>query len=442
MRILSRYLPVVFFLSVAAASEPFRQGVQDMKHQAPNAMTRGRVVMQGHVVHRAVDGSWIKFNVQSQWGAVTYLISQIDSASGVLPLVPGTPAPPLDAQVSRLLDWKQIRTTGTTPLWLEGDIVEVRNDGAELEGRVAFRDQIARLQFKLVENRRRGFEPAPTYRNISYGPHARQTLDVYLAKSSHRTPVAVYIHGGAWVAGDKSGVTHYREFLDAGISVISLNYRYCPPQNPEADTPAVAVPLYDAARAIQFIRSKATDWGLAAGRLGIWGASAGACTALWLATHPDLANPSDRDPVARQSTRPSCVAALLAQTSLDPQEMRAWVGPGITYGAHAFGISSGRGTADFERFLAARDRIQPWIAEFSPAALLAHESAPIFLDYLDFSLTPSEPLGSYYTHSPRFGIGFYGRAQQVRHECYLRFEGREEATYPSWQAFMLAKLAQ
>ena len=442
MKIFSRYLPILLVLSVATASEPSRQGVQDLRIQAPNGVSRGRVVLQGHVVHRAVDGSWIKFNVQSEWGAVTYLISQIDSALGVLPLVPGTPEPPVGAQVSRSSDWKQIRATGTTPLWLEGDIIDVRHDGTDLEGRVAFRDQIVRLQFKLVENRPRGFEPAPTYRNISYGPHARQTLDVYLAKASRPTPVAVYIHGGAWVAGDKSGITQYRGFLDAGISVVALNYRYCPPENPEVGTPPVAVPLYDAARAIQFIRSMATDWGLAADRLGIWGASAGACTALWLATHPDLADPSATDPVARQSTRPSCVAALLAQTSLDPQEMRAWVGPGITYGAHAFGISSGRGAADFERFLAARDHIQPWIAAYSPAALLAHESAPVFLDYLDFSLTPCEPLGSYYTHSPRFGLGFYERAQQVRHECYLRFEGREDTAYASWQRFMLARLAQ
>ena len=436
------FLPILLLVFQAVtAAEPAAARIQDLREQAPTAVHAGRLVLQGQVVHRAVGGAWIKVNLHSSWGAVTCLITRIDFVPGALPLIPGTPQPPSGTLAGRSLAWEKIQT-GSAWLWLEGDVTDVRADGAEWEGRFAFNNQIVRLQCKLVEHRQRGSEPPPTYCNVSYGPNVRQVLDVYLPKSLRPTPVAVYIHGGAWVTGDKSGVVQYRELLDAGISVISIGYRYCPPENPDADTPAVALPLRDAARAIQFIRSKSAEWGLAKDRLGIWGASAGACTALWLATHPDMAEPNSSDPVARESTRPYCVAGLLAQTSLDPREMRAWVGPGVTYGAHAFGISIGRGEADFARFLAARERILPWIAAYSPAALLTRDAAPIFLDYLDFSLTPCEPLGAYYTHSPRFGLGFYKRAQQFHQECYLRFDGREDPRYASWQAFLRAKLTQ
>jgi len=35
----------------------------------------------------------------------------------------------------------------------------------------------------------------PTHANVHYGPHERQVLDFYQAKSSEPTPVIVYIHG-------------------------------------------------------------------------------------------------------------------------------------------------------------------------------------------------------------------------------------------------------
>ena len=39
------------------------------------------------------------------------------------------------------------------------------------------------------------------------------------------------------------------------------------------------------------------------------------------AFHPDLADATNADPVARESTRPSCVAVDGPQTTLDPQQL-------------------------------------------------------------------------------------------------------------------------
>ena len=96
-------------------------------------------------------------------------------------------------------------------------------------------------------------------------------------------------------------------------------------------------PLEDAARALQFVRSKAAEWNLDKPRIGATGGSAGACTSLWLAFHDDMADPTSKDPVARESTRLFCAAVNGAQVSLDPQELRQWM-PNYRYGAHAFGL--------------------------------------------------------------------------------------------------------
>src|SRR6185295_7100917 len=66
---------------------------------------------------------------------------------------------------------------------------------------------------------------APTEANVPYGDHERQVLDFYQAKSARPTPVLFLIHGGGWVAGDKKGVK-VAPYLAAGISVVSINYRY------------------------------------------------------------------------------------------------------------------------------------------------------------------------------------------------------------------------
>ncbi len=117
-------------------------------------------------------------------------------------------------------------------------------------------------------------------------------------------------------------------------------------------------PLHDAARASQFVRSNAAEWNLDKQRIGATGGSAGTCSSLWLAFHDDLADLKSDDPVARESTRLWCAAVNGAQTTLDPQQMKEWP-PNIRYGGHAFGKGS------FAQFLAERESILPWIAEYS-----------------------------------------------------------------------------
>jgi acetyl esterase/lipase len=43
----------------------------------------------------------------------------------------------------------------------------------------------------------------PDYKNVSYGADSLQVLDFWPAKSSRKTPVLVFFHGGGFIRGEK-----------------------------------------------------------------------------------------------------------------------------------------------------------------------------------------------------------------------------------------------
>src|SRR5205809_1333768 len=96
----------------------------------------------------------------------------------------------------------------------------------------------------------------PTHENLKYGPHERNVMDVWLAKSDKPAPVLVSIHGGGFRQGNKSVDPGLRdECLKSGISVVAITYRL-------SDQALAPAQFQDCARAIQFIRSKAKDWNI------------------------------------------------------------------------------------------------------------------------------------------------------------------------------------
>lgn len=164
-------------------------------------------------------------------------------------------------------------------------------------------------------------KPPPDLANVAYGPHPRNVLDLWKAKSDRPAPLVVFIHGGGFRSGSKEGLPAglLRGCLETGISVMSVNYRL----SPEVHFPAHYL---DCGRAIQFARAHAREWNLDPARVGASGGSAGAGTSLWLGFHEDLADPKQSDPILRQSTRLRCMAVLGAQSSYDPRVIREWIG--------------------------------------------------------------------------------------------------------------------
>ena len=276
----------------------------------------------------------------------------------------------------------------------------------------------------------------PTETDVRYGPHERNVLDFYQAKSDKPTPLLFYIHGGGWTHGDKNGMNP-KSYLAAGISVVSINYRYT---SQAGDTsPPVKAPLSDAARALQFVRSKAKEWNLDKVRVCASGGSAGACSSLWLAFHDDMADPKSADPIARESTRLWSAAVMSAQTTLDPWQMKDWT-PNSKYGGHAFGFVADEKNkiTQFDAFLAGREKILPLIAEYSPYALVSKDDPGVYMTY---PLPPAmgkdekDP-----THTSNFGVKLQEHCKEIGVPCELAYPGAPEVKHPKVEEYIIEKL--
>jgi acetyl esterase/lipase len=114
----------------------------------------------------------------------------------------------------------------------------------------------------------------------------KPTITLFLPPRDKNTGTAMVIcpGGGYWdLFWEKEG-TQIAAWLNAnGMAGIVLKYRVPrPPGVPEAETPLG--PLMDAERAISLVRSRAAEWGINPGRIGIVGFSAGGHLALAAAT--------------------------------------------------------------------------------------------------------------------------------------------------------------
>jgi acetyl esterase/lipase len=99
-----------------------------------------------------------------------------------------------------------------------------------------------------------------------------QQLDLYLPKkSSTKLSLIIYIHGGGWKQGNKSGgFLSLLPFLQTGRFIgASINYRF----SHEAIWPAQ---IEDCRNAVRWLRANASKYNIDPDRIAIYGASAGA----------------------------------------------------------------------------------------------------------------------------------------------------------------------
>lgn len=110
-------------------------------------------------------------------------------------------------------------------------------------------------------------------------------LDIFLPDSDSLSvyPVVVIIHGGGWVAGDKTLDSIYymrrlkHELLKNNFAVLSINYRLV---GKDIHLPA---PVEDCKDAIRWLRAHADEYKLDTSNVGLWGGSAGGHLALMTA---------------------------------------------------------------------------------------------------------------------------------------------------------------
>jgi acetyl esterase/lipase len=272
---------------------------------------------------------------------------------------------------------------------------------------------------------------APTQADVSYGPHDRNVLDFWKASGDGPRPLLVHIHGGGWTGGDKKQPPNAcRPFLDKGISCATINYRL----TPGSPLPA---PVHDAARAIQFLRTRAVEWNIDTRRIALTGGSAGACTSMWLLLHDDLADPQADDPVLRESTRVCAAAVSAGQTSIDPKVLEDWLGPNVL--KHRM-PNMAVGEQTMEGALKNYDQYRDLFVEFSPINHLDGKDPPLLMTYgADMSL-PSKDAG-HGIHHPMLGVKLKEKSDSAGHECHLLIPGHSTSKmYADANAFLIDKL--
>jgi acetyl esterase/lipase len=103
-------------------------------------------------------------------------------------------------------------------------------------------------------------------------------LDLYWhPKAGEPEPLVVWIHGGAWMSGDKSWMPPVLYLLGNGFAMASIDYRL----SQEALFPAQ---IEDCKAAIRWLRANAAHYNFDPDRVGAWGESAGGHLAALLGT--------------------------------------------------------------------------------------------------------------------------------------------------------------
>ena len=267
----------------------------------------------------------------------------------------------------------------------------------------------------------------PPHANVKYGPHERNVIDFWQAKSDQPTPVFVFFHGGGFRGGSKGAYNRLllKLCLESGISFAAANYRL----SKHALYPAQ---MHDSARAIQFVRSRATEWNVDASRIAAHGGSAGSGISLWLAFHDDLADPDSEDPVARQSTRLTSAVAMQMQSTYDPREIKKVV-PGKAYNHPALRRLHGL-PADWDWDAAEIDEaLSAKLRDSSPITHLTEDDPPAFL----FHRKRQERTGD--IHHPNFGRHLKKAMDELGIECIHRMDtdyDNAEAPFRDMFAFL------
>jgi acetyl esterase/lipase len=143
----------------------------------------------------------------------------------------------------------------------------------------------------------------------------RQRLDLYLPKvrkDDKPLPVVVYIHGGAWRAGDKrGGYGMVAPLVESGDFVgVSVGYRL----TGEAIWPAQ---IHDCKAAIRWLRGNAKKYNFDPGRIGVTGTSAGGHLVAMLGTSGDVPELEGKlGDHLNESSRVQCVVDQFGPTDL------------------------------------------------------------------------------------------------------------------------------
>jgi acetyl esterase/lipase len=118
-------------------------------------------------------------------------------------------------------------------------------------------------------------DPAIELRSgLTYATHDGVTLqgDLYLPQTRGSVPALVAVHGGGWQQGARNSFQHWGAHLARrGHALFAISYRFA-----RKGQKAFPQAVQDVLAAVQYVRGGAAEFGIDAGRIGLFGASAGA----------------------------------------------------------------------------------------------------------------------------------------------------------------------
>lgn len=283
---------------------------------------------------------------------------------------------------------------------------------------------VANAQQDRQKRRPAGPRVQPTHADVPYGEHPQQKIDIYLAESDKLTPLVLYIHGGGFRGGSKRGVNP-KPFLDAGISLASIEYRFVQHKRlPAAHN--------DCRRAIQFLRHHARKYNFDKTRIGAFGGSAGAQLCMCLGFHDDMADADADDAIGRESTRLTCVATSGGQTTMD----FAWWHKNVPGYDQPHRDISAIFDAD------SPEETEKIVTEISALSLVSKDDPPIFMSY---GMKPDAPVPAgaraqgWKVHHVIFGVKLKEKMDELGVEVDLQYPGAK-TKFTSRDNFLITKL--
>jgi acetyl esterase/lipase len=118
-------------------------------------------------------------------------------------------------------------------------------------------------------------DPAIELRSaLTYATHDGVALqgDLYLPQTRGSVPALIAVHGGGWQQGARNAFQHWGAHLARrGHALFAISYRFA-----RKGQKAFPQAVQDVLAAVQYVRGGAAELGIDAGRIGLFGASAGA----------------------------------------------------------------------------------------------------------------------------------------------------------------------
>ncbi len=254
-------------------------------------------------------------------------------------------------------------------------------------------------------------------RDVVYGEHERNVLDLWLINTENPAPLVLYIHGGGFRQGDKNslGLSQLNAYLDAGFSVAAVNYRL-------TNTAPAPAAYLDCARALQFLRYHAKKWNIDKHRIASTGGSAGAGISMWLAFHDDMADTGSSDPISRESTRLTCVAMNNGQPSYDPRFAEKAGIPRPNFEKHSFFLPFYDIKIEEIDTPLAYQRYK----EAAPVSYISPNDPPVLIDYnFTNDKVDEKTTLSHIVHHPKLGIALKEKFDSLGIECIIQYQSKD-----------------